>query len=89
MPFAVISTLLNVYNFITNKTQSQVQIFLAAFIVLMFVIWVSFRKTYLRRFTSIILVTFYPIYTGVIVNLALRDWVPFGLQVDLENLPFF
>jgi hypothetical protein len=54
-----------------------------------FVCYLLLRNTRYRCYLSQLILPTYLGVTGVLVNLALRDRMPFGLQADMENLDFF
>jgi hypothetical protein len=54
-----------------------------------FVCYLLLRNTKYRHYMSHIFMPTYLAVTGILVNLALRDSLPFGLKSDMENLDFF
>jgi hypothetical protein len=87
--FAVFSTCINVANLIKNESQSQVQIVYPILFGVFFVLYLLLRNTNFRNFFCHAMLTVYLAVTGILINLALRDSMPFGLKADQENLDFF
>ena len=88
-PFYVIAIVLNVINFVNKTRQSEVSLLYACSITFGIVIITCLRYSRLKKHSSKFIVTLFPLYVGILVNLAIRNMLPFGVTVDMEDIEFF
>jgi len=88
--------LFNIYNLLNKSSQSVPQMFLQIFLIGVNVgfwtiirYWRIIKKQRPFKYTSIIIIIFYATIVTVYVNLAMRNLLPPGFPVDMNNLEFF
>ena len=72
-----------------TASQSDQSLMAVLFVVSDLILWACLRYTRFKKHISKLIMFLLVVQNGTVVNLAIRNMLPFGLTVDMSNLAFF